>query len=237
MRLIFGGKWLNIQSLPLKSRIMKNGSICLFSFVFWLFCLSKVQGSNLSLVLGYTLEVNKTEIKISQVENSQPLTIPEKVSIELKSNYVIIQDTTNKALLLSVKSGDDYEILKLFKEKCLDNLNNSSCLDEFVEKFYTLFDPFGLEYQFFVGNKQILAKLVKDISSNELKIATQVTNVLYLQSPDVLSGSVKIYDISSGREVLNEKLDYGQNSLDLSRLRNGAYVLVYNKKSLKFVKL
>lgn len=215
---------------------MKNGSNVVLVFVFWLICLTKVHGSNFSLVLGYRLEVNKTEIKISQVENSQPLAV-EKVSIELKNNCVVIQDTTNKALVLSLKSTDDYEILKVFKEKCLDNLSNSSCLTEFIEKFYTLFDPFGLEYQFFVGNKQILAKLVKDNPSNELKIATQVADVLYLQSPDILNGSVKIYDISSGREVLSEKLDYGQNSLDLSNLRNGAYILVCNKKSLKFVKV
>lgn len=214
----------------------KNGSFLLM-FIFWLFCLTKVYGSNLSLVLGYRLLINQTEIRIGQVENSQPL-VENKVSIILSNNNtIIIKDTADKALLFSVQSQNDYQVLKLFKENCLDQLANVDCLDEFTEKFYTLFDPFGLEYQFFVDGKQILARLVKDTASNELKSTTQVEDILYLHSPEKWNGPVKVYEISSGREVLSEKLDYGQNYLDLSSLRSGTYILVCNKKSLKFIKL
>lgn len=238
MRLIFHGKWLNIQSLPHNVSIMKNGSKFILMFIFWLFCLTKIYGSNLSLVLGYRLLVNnQTEIKISQVESSQPLA-ENNVSIILSNNMIIIKDTADKALLFSVQSQNDYQVLKLFKENCLDQLANVDCLDEFVEKFYTLFDPFGLEYQFYYGTYPMLAKLVKDDQKNELKISNQLTTgILHLRSPDKLIGPIRIYEISSGREVFSKELNNDESYLDLSNLNRGSYILVNRENRVKFVKL
>lgn len=225
-------------SLPQNLRFMKHGKgKCLFlSLVIWVFCLSHLHASNFSLIKDHKLVINQTEIKISQAE-SQPLTETENtvgIEIEISDNVITIRDTANKALLFSIESNTDYQILKLFKKNCLDNLVKSNCLDEFIEKFYTLFDPFRLEYQFYSGNNLILAKLVKE-SSSGLKSYDVQTGILYLQSSENLTGPAMVYEISSGRKVFSTNIRSNENSLDLSGLRSGNYILVCRNKRFKFV--
>lgn len=221
------------RNLVLPSKIcvcMKNGSLLfIISILSWLFCLSNARADNFSLILGYKLIINQTEIKISQVE-SQPLTA-NTVEIEVSNNEITIRDTANRALLFSAES-DDYQILELFKKSCLDNLANANCLDEFIEKFYTLFDPFGFEYQFYSGDNLILARLVKE-NSSDLKSYFQ-TGILYLQSTEKLIGPVMVYDISSGQKVFSANIKNNESSLDLSCLKRGNYVLVCREKKIKF---
>lgn len=182
--------------------------------------------------MGYKVLLNnQTEIKISQAEY-QPMTA--NVGIEVINNTIIIRDTANKALVFSLESNNDYQVLELFKKSCLDNLANANCLDEFIEKFYTLFDPFRLEYQFYSGDNLILAKLVKEDSS-DLKSYIR-TNVLYLQSSERLIGPVMVYDISSGKKVFSANIRSNENSLDLINLKRGSYLLVCRNKRIKFVK-
>ncbi len=138
---------------------------------------------------------------------------------------------------MSVESEFDDQVLKTFKEKCLDDLANANCLDEFIERFYTLFDPFGLEYQYLSKDGLILAKLVKDEPEKDIKVAYLTGNHLYLRSPDKITGPVKIYDIASGREVFSTNIKTNENSLDLSSLKRGSYVLVCKENRVKFIML
>lgn len=196
-----------------------------------------MRAGNFSLIKDYKLIIDgKTEVRIRQAE-SQP--IPgNKVSISISDNMIIIKDTANKALVFSVVSRDNIQVLEQLKKSCLDNLADANCLGEFIEKFYTLFDPFGLEYQYFSDNGPMLAKLVKDevIDEKFAVYPNPVVDYLYLQSSDDKIGPVKVYDISSGQNVLSANLEFGQNSLDLTRLRKGNYLLVCGERRFKIVK-
>lgn len=184
--------------------------------------------------------INQTEIKISQIAETQPLA---KQSVNVKmsnNNSVYINDFSDKTLVFSLDSKklEDCLILKDFKENCLDNLIKSNCLDEFIEKFYTLFDPFGMEYQFFSRGGPMLAKLVKDTPEEGLNVFPNpiINNNLYLQKPGEKIGPVKVYDIRSGQEVFSTNVDDSQVSLDLSNLKKGHYILVCREDRIKLVK-
>lgn len=207
----------------------------------WVFCLSHLHASNFSLIKDYKLIVNQTEIKIRQVEiQIQPLS-KQSVNISLSNNNsVYVSDYSDKALVFSVdySKSENCLVLKDFKEKCLDNLIKSSCLDEFIEKFYTLFDPFGMEYQFNSRNGPMLAKLVKDVPEEGLNVFPNpvVNNNLYLQKPGEKIGPVKVYDIRSGQEVFSTNVDDSQISLDLANLKRGNYILVCGEDKIRFIK-
>ena len=224
--------------------VRNTANVFMFLLLCWLLITStNVAAGGFSLIDGYKLRMGCVEVKIHQLDVPSVVGA-DNLRIEIsKDNELIVRDNTDKALAFSVKSKNDLRVLENLKRNCLDKLSNSTCLIQFVEKFYTLFDPFGLEYEILSDDDlPVMAKLVKmeDTETSESTAMSgypnPVRDILFLKSTNEIIGPVKVYDIRSGQNVITQSLGYGQNSLDLSGLKKGTYLLIAGSNVLKIFK-